>query len=122
MMEYRIDLKGVTSREDLHERIAQALQLPEWYGRNLDSLHDMLTAMDGVITVTGYDDEEKSLNGYVQGFRMVCLDALEENRELQIIFRDDVEDYDWADAEESVWGDEEEAPGADADKSAESLL
>ena len=41
--EYIIELEGVDSRKELHERIAQVLPLPDWYGRNLDALYDMLT-------------------------------------------------------------------------------
>ena len=43
--EYVIDLAGVTARKELHERIEAALPVPEWYGKNLDALHDVLDIM-----------------------------------------------------------------------------
>lgn len=38
-----IDLTAVESREQLHARLREALDLPAWYGNNLDALHDVLT-------------------------------------------------------------------------------
>ncbi len=42
-MIYEIDLAGVYSPAGLHQRIRQVLPVPEWYGDNLDALHDLLT-------------------------------------------------------------------------------
>ena len=41
-MTYEIDLTGLASREELHEKLRAALPLPAWYGNNLDALHDAL--------------------------------------------------------------------------------
>ena len=38
-----IDGNSVTSMEDIHKILAQQLEFPEWYGGNLDALHDCLT-------------------------------------------------------------------------------
>ena len=38
-----IDGNAVTSMEDIHKLLAQQLEFPEWYGGNLDALHDCLT-------------------------------------------------------------------------------
>ena len=35
----------LTDKEVLHDVLAEELQLPEWYGRNLDALHDCLTEL-----------------------------------------------------------------------------
>ena len=43
-MEYTIDCRQINSRAELHRALAQALSFPDWYGHNLDALHDMLTA------------------------------------------------------------------------------
>ena len=41
----RIDLDGreMTDRQRTHDYLASKLQLPEYYGRNLDALYDLLT-------------------------------------------------------------------------------
>lgn len=38
-----IDGLTVTSMEEIHRSLAQQLTFPEWYGSNLDALHDCLT-------------------------------------------------------------------------------
>ena len=42
---YIIDLAGVSNRTELHDRIEQGIPVPEWYGRNLDALYDILTGL-----------------------------------------------------------------------------
>ena len=41
-MKVILDGEKIKDRRMLHEVLAQELQLPEWYGRNLDALHDCL--------------------------------------------------------------------------------
>lgn len=50
-MAYDIDLAGVSSREELHERLRQALPLPSWYGNNLDALRDALGDLPAPVEV-----------------------------------------------------------------------
>ena len=38
-----LDGNRIASAQDMHEEFARALDFPEWYGKNLDALHDMLT-------------------------------------------------------------------------------
>lgn len=45
MKEYILDLAEINSREQLHDVLASALELPDHYGRNLDALYDCLTDM-----------------------------------------------------------------------------
>lgn len=45
MREITIDLSACGSRQDLHEKLALRFAFPEWYGHNLDALHDCLTAL-----------------------------------------------------------------------------
>ena len=42
---YRIDLSGITDKAALMDRLQDALQFPEWFGRNWDALEDCLTDM-----------------------------------------------------------------------------
>lgn len=42
-MEYAIDCSGITTAQQMHQLLAQALRFPQWYGHNLDALYDCLT-------------------------------------------------------------------------------
>ena len=42
MKVFYIDLKDIDNKRELHEKIADALALPEYYGSNLDALADVL--------------------------------------------------------------------------------
>lgn len=46
-MVYAVDLAGVSSPADFHQRVRAALPVPGWYGNNLDALHDILTEQCG---------------------------------------------------------------------------
>ncbi len=40
---FYIDLKGITTKEELHALLRKELPLPEYYGDNLDAFYDALT-------------------------------------------------------------------------------
>ena len=44
-MELIIDGSKIMSEEDVHKTVAEGLDLPSWYGKNLDALWDTLTGM-----------------------------------------------------------------------------
>ena len=51
-----IDFAGVTDRASVHERIKNGLELPEYYGSNMDALHDCLSEMTNCeITLSNID-------------------------------------------------------------------
>lgn len=37
-----LDLRGITTKEQFHDAVKEQLHLPEYYGRNLDALHDCI--------------------------------------------------------------------------------
>jgi len=43
MKTVQLDLVPSREREELHAYLAEKLQLPSWYGANLDALYDCLT-------------------------------------------------------------------------------
>lgn len=42
-MKYTIDLNNIETREAFHEKVAQTLPVPDYYGKNLDALFDFIT-------------------------------------------------------------------------------
>lgn len=43
MREIVLDGAAMATRQQAHDQLAEALALPEYYGRNLDALYDCLT-------------------------------------------------------------------------------
>lgn len=39
---YSLNARRMTTREEAHAHLKERLKLPDWYGRNLDALHDCL--------------------------------------------------------------------------------
>ena len=46
-----IVLDGAAGMETIHEQLAQALQFPDFYGRNLDALYDCMTDVQADVTI-----------------------------------------------------------------------
>ena len=59
-MEYIIDLKNIKNKEDAHNIIKEALELPEYYGANLDALNDALSELPMGSSIIIYVDEDMS--------------------------------------------------------------
>ena len=81
MKTFYLDLKGVTTREELHDRIQKELPLPEWYGRNLDALHDILTdeGRDWSLVFYNCEEPDESIGEYMYRLRRMCFAASFEN-------------------------------------------
>lgn len=45
MRDVLINLKDCTEEKEMHKKIRQALELPQWYGANPDALRDALLGM-----------------------------------------------------------------------------
>ena len=51
MRKYTIDGAAMLSRADAHAELARALELPEYYGANLDALWDCVSTMDAEVAL-----------------------------------------------------------------------
>lgn len=47
-----VDVTGVTSALELHQRLAKALAFPDWYAHSWDSFEECLAELPGQITLT----------------------------------------------------------------------
>lgn len=45
---YRLDFKGINTKEELHQLLKEELNFPDYYGANLDALYDVLTDMNDI--------------------------------------------------------------------------
>ncbi|MBQ3009893.1 MAG: barstar family protein [Oscillospiraceae bacterium] len=83
-----IELKGslMTDRAAIHDCLQAQLQLPHYYGRNLDALFDLLTERTEAteIMVTEWEELEVHLGGYAAALMDTLYDAAKENPALKI--------------------------------------
>ena len=81
-----IDGTSVTSMEDIHAALAQQLAFPEWYGGNLDALHDCLTDLHEETHVSVVHPEAllETLGSAYGRLCRVLSDAAEENPYLKL--------------------------------------
>ncbi len=88
-MEYRLDLHDVHSIEDFHDKIGEVFPLPEYYGRNLDALHDILTefASPADILVDGLEEASQRIPEYLEKFKKLCKYVQIENKDVHIYVR-----------------------------------
>lgn len=88
MKTYEIDLTGVDTYGEFHNRMSNALSFPEYYGNNLDALHDMLTECgeETVITFLHTEEMREALPAYVEKLEKLFADAMQETKGLQIEF------------------------------------
>ena len=57
-----LDASRMTDKETSHDYLKEVLELPEYYGKNLDALHDCLEEMTDVEIVV--ENEENAGNYY----------------------------------------------------------
>lgn len=86
MKEVIINGAAVASMADIHALLAKELNFPEWYGGNLDALHDCLTELSEETHITVLQPEtllETLGSGYTRLCRVLA-DSAEENPYLNI--------------------------------------
>lgn len=84
MREITIDCTTITSMAEMHDILARELNFPGWYGRNLDALHDCLTAIFEETTITFL--HFPSLPFRSVGLLNVLRDSEGENEKLEVSF------------------------------------
>ena len=87
MKHITIDCTAIDSRESLHRIFSDALSLPEFYGNNLDALHDCLTAIseDTTLELQNWAAAEAALSNYAKAARR-CLTHADRNPHLTVEF------------------------------------
>ncbi len=83
-----VDCANITSRGGFHEAVAEALAFPEWYGKNLDALHDCLTDIfeDTQIQFEHWDLMEERLGSYTAAIQWAMTHAAGDNPAVQVYF------------------------------------
>ena len=84
-MQVFLNGNDITNREQLHDALSEALELPEWYGRSLDALYDCLTDLSVPTTI---HVEHWPQEDYLQRALTVIQAAADENELIQVRLED----------------------------------
>lgn len=93
-MTYVIDLTDVNTIEGFYEALADGMELPEYFGNNLDALYDVLTEIGEEIDIVfkngeGFMDANEE---YANNLNQMLDDATIQNENLSITF-EEIEEY-----------------------------
>ena len=78
-----LDAMRLQSKDEAHKYLRDALNFPEYYGGNLDALHDCLTEFDDI--EIEFMNTDRVSGGYFARVMNVFKDSAEENPELKIL-------------------------------------
>ena len=85
---FYIDMSEVTTKDELQDLLVKELPLPDYYGRNLDALHDVLTENAEGWNLIFYNTTNAAwfLGKYFDALKRLAQEACEEVEELKIRF------------------------------------
>ena len=95
MRKVLLDFNLTHTPEQVQEYLALELDFPDYYGRNLDALYDMLTEISEDTCIGIFEpEEEREIDRYIHKVKRVMWDAEEENPHLCVISADLEENYE----------------------------
>lgn len=81
-----LDGAAMTDRPAAHSHLAEKLDLPAYYGRNLDALYDALTELRGDIRLRNPAAVAEHLGAYGEALLDTLREAAQENPNLTVTF------------------------------------
>lgn len=87
----RIDGRELPTREAVHDCFAARLALPDYYGRNLDALYDVLTERSTPtrLVICGRNALAAALGTYADALWDALTDAAAANPALEVVCEED---------------------------------
>lgn len=84
-MKILLDGNKMKTKEDAHEYIKNKLTLPDYYGRNLDALWDLLTTVVVDVDIIMYNQKAviEGLGEYGENLIETFKEAMEENNDIR---------------------------------------
>lgn len=91
-MEILLDGRAMTDRETLHTYLAGKMAFPDYYGRNLDALYDLLSTYPekAEIVLAHGNEMVAALGRYGHGFLKTMADACRENPNLELTLSNEI--------------------------------
>lgn len=90
MKQATLDCYDLTGIDDLHDKLAEGFEFPEYYGGNLDALYDMLTTGGDMELRLMHREALQMLPGnYGQRFLETLEDAAEDQPRFRLVYPDE---------------------------------
>ena len=83
-----INFKKVTDRESFYDLIEKKLAPPDYFGRNLDALHDVLTEMSITLEVRSFAHLCEVLGDYADDFEKMLRATDGECERIRVIIKE----------------------------------
>ena len=83
-----VNCKKVADSADLYNLLEKKLHTPEYFGRNLDALHDILTEMNITLEVRSFSKLREALGGYADSLEAMLRATNEECDRLNVIIKE----------------------------------
>lgn len=87
MKEVILNTKSINSIEELHDHLKKAFDFPDYYGRNLDAVYDLLSGdseMPMKVKWIGFHDFKSKFESYAEELLEVFEDVEDELHDFQI--------------------------------------
>lgn len=86
-MRIELDCAQMTDRASAHDYLKEKFFFPDYYGRNLDALYDLLTSLGEIVTIVMVNGHmaEKNMGGYGAALISAIREAAEENPNMELI-------------------------------------
>ena len=81
----RLDGVQLCGRESAMELLGHALAVPEWWGNNLDALHDCLTGLGRPVRLVLHNREDMESSPFGLRLLRVLNDSAAENPDLELV-------------------------------------
>lgn len=83
-----VNCKKVTSTAELYNLLEKKLKTPEYFGRNLDALHDVLTEMQITLEIRSFAKLRESLGDYADTLAAMLRATDEECDRFRAVIKD----------------------------------
>ena len=76
-----LDMKEIREKEALHLKLQEKLTLPDYYGKNLDALHDVLTEGKPALFLIfeNCSRADDGMQSYLEQVKTLCGDIADSN-------------------------------------------
>ena len=83
-----VNCKRVKDSADLYNLFEKKLRAPEYFGRNLDALHDILTEMNITLELRSFGKLRETLGDYADSLESMLRATNEECDRLNVIIKE----------------------------------